>query len=76
MPCGATHLGEDQRRGGALRQSALNLRPELSRGGQVQLSAHLKRGDTADRMLLEFRGLQLRAEAVVDRVDTQDAIRF
>jgi hypothetical protein len=68
-----TAVGEvDQKRGGALRQSALNLGLELSRGGQVQFSAYLKRRDTADRLLLDFRRFQLRAEVIVDRVDRQE----
>jgi hypothetical protein len=72
-----TAVGEvDQKRGGALRQGALNLDLELSCGGQVQFSAHLKRCDTTDRMLLDFWGSRLRAEAIVHGVDMQDPSRF
>jgi hypothetical protein len=66
----------DQEWRGVLLQSALNLRLEHSRRGQIQLPAHLNRSDTADCPVLDFREPRLRGETVVDRVDIPDTSSF
>ena len=71
-------VGEvDQEWRGALRQRLLDLRLELSYGGQVQLAAHLNHRDTrVDRLVLDFGRPQFGGAAVVECSDARDVTRF